>query len=113
MERLSKSTFKLRSGNKPSPMELSGANSPMKDKRPKFLQKLDADFTAAKTKAEEKFKAGFRNPNTGQLRVKESLEKFKKDVETKTQKGIGGFLQALKKKGKEIEKDLKTKFKRK
>ena len=30
MERLSKSTFKLRSGNKPSPMELSGV-SPMKD----------------------------------------------------------------------------------
>ena len=112
MERLSKSAFKLRSGNKPSPMELSGV-SPMKDNRPKWLQKLDADLTAAKTKAEEKFKAGFRNPSTGQLRVKESLEKFKKDVETKTQKGIGGFLQALKKKGKEIEKDLKTKFKRK
>ena len=30
MERLSKSAFKLRSGNKPSPMELSGV-SPMKD----------------------------------------------------------------------------------
>ena len=30
MERLSKSAFKLRSGNKPSPMELSGVKSPMK-----------------------------------------------------------------------------------
>tara|TARA_Y100000004_G_C8832190_1_gene376700 strand:- start:64 stop:351 length:288 start_codon:yes stop_codon:yes gene_type:complete len=36
MERLSKSAFKLRSGNKPSPMELSGV-SPMKDKNPKIL----------------------------------------------------------------------------
>ena len=106
------STFKLRSGNKPSIAKLSGV-SPMKDNRPKWLQKLDSDLTAAKTKAEEKFKAGFKNPNTGQLRIKESLDTFKKQVETKTQKGIGGFLQALRKKGKEIEKDLQTKFKRK
>ena len=104
--------FKLRSGNKPSIAKIAGV-SPMKDNRPKFLQKLDADLTAAKTKAEEKFKAGFKNPNTGQLRIKESLDTFKKQVETKTQKGIGGFLQALRKKGREIEQDLKTKFKRK
>ena len=68
MERLSKSTFKLRSGNKPSPMELSGLESPMK-------------------KDEEKKKMPMFGPLTPFAPPTHSL-KYHLDVAKKTIKGL-------------------------
>jgi len=72
MERLSKSTFKLRSGNKPSPMELSGVESPMKSNH-----KIPAWSGESETTGSKKIQKGLKSFSNEQLKniIKRNVEK--------------------------------------